>query len=69
MQQTMVDLTRLPIVRLDHDLRIPLETNNSVVFFKFGTYLPSDQFITDKWSLLAKEIRGYFRVFCTKNIY
>lgn len=49
MQQTMVDLTRLPIiVRLGHYLRIPLETNNSIVFLKFGTYLPSDQFITEK---------------------
>lgn len=39
MQQTMVDLIHLPIVRLGHYLRIPLETNNSVVFLKFGTYL------------------------------
>lgn len=68
MQQTVFDLTRLPIVRLDHYLRIPLETNDTVVFLKFGTYLPSNQFITDKRSLLAKEIREYVRAICTKNV-
>lgn len=30
---------RLPTASLVHYLRISLETNNSVVFFKFGTCL------------------------------